>query len=59
MHLLALDTSTEACSAALGVCLPGEPERAAREQRTREGITIDDATWLEIVESCKKVGAQT
>jgi tRNA threonylcarbamoyladenosine biosynthesis protein TsaB len=27
MHLLALDTSTEACSAALGVCLPGEPER--------------------------------
>ena len=27
MHLLALDTSTEACSAALGVCRPGEPER--------------------------------
>jgi len=27
MHLLALDTSTEACSAALGVCLPGQPER--------------------------------
>jgi tRNA threonylcarbamoyladenosine biosynthesis protein TsaB len=27
MHLLALDTSTDACSAALGVCLPGEPER--------------------------------
>jgi uncharacterized oxidoreductase len=41
-----------------GVVLPGEPERAARAKRTREGITIDDATWLEIVESCKKVGAQ-
>ena len=42
-----------------GVVLPGEPERAARAKRTREGITIDDATWLEIVGSCKKVGAQT
>jgi LDH2 family malate/lactate/ureidoglycolate dehydrogenase len=41
------------------VVLPGEPERAARAKRTREGITIDDATWLEIVGSCKKVGAQT
>ena len=41
-----------------GVVLPGEPERSAREQRSRDGIRIDDATWLEIVESCKKVGAQ-
>ncbi|MFM8517140.1 MAG: tRNA (adenosine(37)-N6)-threonylcarbamoyltransferase complex dimerization subunit type 1 TsaB, partial [Nevskiaceae bacterium] len=27
MHVLALDTSTEACSAALGVSVPGEAER--------------------------------
>ena len=42
-----------------GVVLPGEPERAAREQRSREGIRIDDATWQEIVESGRKVGAKT
>jgi uncharacterized oxidoreductase len=42
-----------------GVVLPGEPERAAREQRSREGIRIDDATWQEIVESVRKVGAKT
>jgi uncharacterized oxidoreductase len=39
------------------VVLPGEPERAARQQRQREGITIDDATWQEIVAAGKKVGA--
>ena len=42
-----------------GVVLPGEPERAAREQRAREGIRIDDATWQEIVESGRKVSTQT
>ena len=41
-----------------GVVLPGEPERAARENRMREGIRIDDATWQEIVESGRKVGAE-
>ncbi len=34
-----------------GVVLPGEPERAARAQRTREGIRIDAATWQEIVDA--------
>jgi uncharacterized oxidoreductase len=41
-----------------GVVLPGEPERAARAQRKREGIAIDDATWQEIVEAGRKVGTQ-
>jgi LDH2 family malate/lactate/ureidoglycolate dehydrogenase len=27
------------------VLLPGEPEQRAREQRTRQGIAIDDTTW--------------
>jgi hydroxycarboxylate dehydrogenase B len=32
-----------------GVLLAGEPERAARAEREREGIAIDDTTWKEIV----------
>jgi hydroxycarboxylate dehydrogenase B len=39
-----------------GVLLAGEPERAARKQRERAGIEIDDSTWAELVESGKKVG---
>jgi hydroxycarboxylate dehydrogenase B len=32
-----------------GVLLAGEPELAARKQREREGIAIDDTTWAEIL----------
>jgi len=32
-----------------GVLLAGEPERAARADRERKGIAIDDTTWDEIV----------
>lgn len=39
-----------------GVLLAGEPERAARVQREREGIEIDDSTWAELVASGQKVG---
>jgi hydroxycarboxylate dehydrogenase B len=39
-----------------GVLLAGEPERAARKERERAGIEIDDSTWSELVESGKKVG---
>lgn len=39
-----------------GVLLAGEPERQAREQRAREGIVIDDATWSEIRGAGAKVG---
>jgi uncharacterized oxidoreductase len=39
-----------------GVLLAGEPERAARKERERTGIEIDDSTWAELVESGKKVG---
>ncbi|HZY17477.1 MAG TPA: malate/lactate/ureidoglycolate dehydrogenase [Ramlibacter sp.] len=40
-----------------GVRLAGEPERAARAQRGREGIAVDEATWAEIVAAGAKVGA--
>ncbi|RYY54138.1 MAG: malate/lactate/ureidoglycolate dehydrogenase, partial [Comamonadaceae bacterium] len=40
------------------VLLAGEPERQARERRTREGIAIDDHTWAEIVAAGAKVGVR-
>ena len=39
-----------------GVLIAGEPERAARARRQREGIVIDDQTWAEIVLAGQKVG---
>jgi uncharacterized oxidoreductase len=40
-----------------GVLLAGEPERIARRARERDGIAIDDTTWLEIEAAGRKVGA--
>ena len=39
-----------------GVLIAGEPERAARAARLRDGIVIDDATWSELQDSAAKVG---
>jgi uncharacterized oxidoreductase len=39
-----------------GVQIAGDPERAARAQRRREGIAVDDQTWQEILEAGRKVG---
>jgi uncharacterized oxidoreductase len=39
-----------------GVLMAGEPERAARLARTRDGIVVDDATWAELEDSAAKVG---
>jgi uncharacterized oxidoreductase len=39
-----------------GVLLAGEPERAARAERAKQGITIDDTTWGEIEAAGRKVG---
>lgn len=38
------------------VRLAGEPEREARIARAREGITIDDTTWAEIIAAGRKMG---
>jgi uncharacterized oxidoreductase len=40
-----------------GVRIAGEPEREARRQREKAGITVDDTTWAEIVAAGAKVGA--
>jgi uncharacterized oxidoreductase len=39
-----------------GVLLAGEPERAARAERARQGIVVDDTTWAEIEAAGRKVG---
>ncbi|WP_427915055.1 malate/lactate/ureidoglycolate dehydrogenase [Ramlibacter sp. MMS24-I3-19] len=39
-----------------GVLLAGDPERKAREERRRDGIAIDAATWGEIGAAAAKVG---
>jgi uncharacterized oxidoreductase len=36
--------------------LAGEPERAARIARQKNGVVVDDATWQEIVDAGAKVG---
>jgi uncharacterized oxidoreductase len=39
-----------------GVQIAGEPERAARLERERDGITIDAHTWADINTAARKVG---
>lgn len=39
-----------------GLQLAGDPERAARLARERDGIVLDETTWSEIVEAGRKVG---
>jgi len=39
------------------VKIAGEPERKARAEREKSGISLDDTTWGEIVEAGRKVGA--
>ena len=43
-------------AAACGVKIAGEPERAARTARSRDGIVVDDATWAELQDAAAKVG---
>ena len=38
------------------VLVPGEPERLARAERTRDGIRVDPTTWKELVHAAETVG---
>jgi uncharacterized oxidoreductase len=38
------------------VRLAGDPERAARAQRTRDGVPVDATTWQQILEAATKLG---
>jgi hydroxycarboxylate dehydrogenase B len=37
------------------VLIPGDPERANRAKRLKDGVPIDDETWREIVEASRGV----
>ncbi len=37
------------------VLVAGEPERASRARRSREGVPVDAATWLEILDAAGKL----
>ena len=38
------------------VLVPGDPERLAREERSRTGIVVDATTWEEILDAAEKLG---
>jgi uncharacterized oxidoreductase len=38
------------------VLVAGEPERAARAQRSAQGVPVDATTWQEILEAARKLG---
>ncbi|MBI1736476.1 MAG: hypothetical protein HYR51_15000 [Candidatus Rokubacteria bacterium] len=38
------------------VLVPGDPERLAREERSRTGIAVDATTWEEILQTGEHVG---
>jgi len=40
------------------ILTPGEPEARSREQRTRDGIPLDDDTWAELVTVADKLGVE-
>ena len=37
------------------VLIPGDPERANRERRLKDGVPIDDETWREIAEAARGI----
>lgn len=39
-----------------GVRIAGEPERAARAARQRDGVVVDAATWAELQQAAQRVG---
>lgn len=38
------------------VQLPGDPEKAQRQRRAKEGIPIDDGTWVQLTDLADKLG---
>jgi hydroxycarboxylate dehydrogenase B len=50
-------TASPAQKSSEPVLIPGDPERATRAARSRDGIELDDQTWREIVAGGASLGA--
>jgi uncharacterized oxidoreductase len=37
------------------VLLPGDPEERTRARRTRDGVELDDKTWGQIQDTCRRL----
>ena len=48
--------ASPAADAAAPVLVPGEPEKASRAQRGRDGIPVDPTTWKQIANCAKALG---
>jgi hydroxycarboxylate dehydrogenase B len=53
---VAWHTASPAMEGTEKVLIAGDPERATREMRLRDGIPVDEATWNEILEAARKAG---
>jgi uncharacterized oxidoreductase len=38
------------------ILMPGEPEERTRTRRLQEGIDLEDATWQQILDTCRSLG---
>jgi uncharacterized oxidoreductase len=40
------------------VLVPGDPERATKRQRLRDGIPVDDGTWSQLAQAAASLGVR-
>lgn len=40
------------------VLIPGDPERATKAERLRDGLPVDDGTWSQVIEAGASLGAR-
>lgn len=47
--------SSERVDPAVPISVPGEPEAMTRARRSKDGIDLDDTTWNQIMETCRRL----
>lgn len=47
--------SSERVDPAVPISVPGEPEAMTRARRAKDGIDLDDTTWNQIMETCRRL----
>lgn len=51
-------TSSPPQSKDIPVLVPGDPERASKAQRLRDGIPVDDGTWTQVLQAGHSLGVK-